>query len=486
MSRAHRAAPDARRRNVVAAAAIVAVLGALTAAGVSYDGGAQLCGPDGAHCVALPTDRDGRDVGDRVEIIPLSETGRLTVSNRATDAERTVGVLGYLDRAATDPDVSYIPVPTSAPRTSTGIGRWGSSDAALPASAAGADAVIVRLTDDDTVAGAGPDGLTVDFAPSAAAATSDELFGAMSRLASSMGEDAPTAAQARSLWRTMRHATPAIPDPEPAPPATPAPAPTETAVPPADAAPPPVTGGGSEAAPQGDLPEWRQLLVEDFTRDAPLGTFASRYPGFASYDGSLDTSAREGRPQGQAGLYSSSTTTTAHDGLFDCYLHTRGVTPQVCALTPSLDGGWWEGQMYGRYSVRFKTDYLPGYKIAWLLWPSSDDWSDGEIDFPETELDGTIKGASHDVFGSPQDNAYYVDTEQTTQSWHTATIEWRPGSLTFILDGQSWTTTDPSALPTKPMRWTLQTETHLIAPAPAPEVAGHVYIDWIAAYAYSG
>jgi hypothetical protein len=52
--------------------------------------------------------------------------------------------------------------------------------------------------------------------------------------------------------------------------------------------------------------------------------------------------------------------------------------------------------LYGRYSVRFKADPLAGFKIAWLLWPDSGVWPrDGEIDFPEGELDLTIYGAAH-------------------------------------------------------------------------------------------
>ena len=45
--------------------------------------------------------------------------------------------------------------------------------------------------------------------------------------------------------------------------------------------------------------------------------------------------------------------------------------------------------LYGRYAVRFKIDPVPGFKVAWLLWPASENWpQDGEIDFPEGDLDG--------------------------------------------------------------------------------------------------
>lgn len=496
MSQAHRAKPNPRRRQTVAAAIIVAVVGALTVSGVAYGANAELCGADGAHCVGVLDSRAAPAEDYRIEIVPLAAEGDLVVTNRAASGVRTVGIVGFLDGDVANGRQTFEP---AAESTSTvDLDLWGSDDVRVPGAPRDASYVVVRLAEDARSAGeamtAGvadrgetPNGLRVELRPTAEPFTADDLLAALRRLATSMGEDEPVMKDARALWRQIDRTTPRTVDPDPVAPAPPTIAPTEAPPAPVEAAAPPVsTESGGEGAPQGDLAEWRQLLVEDFGRDAALGSFASRYPGFASYDGSLDTSAREGRPQGQAGLYSSSTTTSVHDSLLDCNLHTRGATPQVCALTPTLDGGWWEGQMYGRYSVRFKTDFVPGYKIAWLLWPSSDNWNDGEIDFPETELDGTIAGASHNVFGSPQENAFLIDTGQNTQSWHTATIEWRPGSLTFILDGQSWTTTDPAALPTKPMRWTLQTETHLAAAAPAPEVSGHVYIDWIAAYAYAG
>ena len=39
---------------------------------------------------------------------------------------------------------------------------------------------------------------------------------------------------------------------------------------------------------------------------------------------------------------------------------------------------------------------MDGYKVAWLLWPKSGVWPrDGEIDFPEADLIGTISAFMH-------------------------------------------------------------------------------------------
>jgi hypothetical protein len=227
---------------------------------------------------------------------------------------------------------------------------------------------------------------------------------------------------------------------------------------------------------------WRLVLDEGFDRDAPLGRFSATYPGWAGYDSWQDTSRTLGRPRAQQGTYDSSTTTTVRDGLVDIRLHTRGLTPQVMALTPPLPAAR-SAQLYGRYAVRFRSDVVPGYKMAWLLWPASDSWGEGEIDFPEGDLGGVIEGYSHDTLGSPEVNAWSISTGTSSDQWHTAVIEWSPTAVRFILDGRVWATRDTSAIPRTEMRWVLQTETQLSAQAPDPEVSGHVYIDSVAIWA---
>lgn len=245
---------------------------------------------------------------------------------------------------------------------------------------------------------------------------------------------------------------------------------------------PVAAGATTPSAPAG----WKPLISQDFDRAAPLGTFADRYPGWSWYDGMTETSRETARPEGQVGIWQSRTTMSVHDGVMDCRVHTEGERPQVCALTPTPGGSNWRGQMYGRYTVRFKADPVPGYKIAWLLWPDSDDWSEGEIDFPEASLDGTITGSSHRNDGDPADFAYFFDTGQRMGGWHTATIDWRPGRLTYLLDGESWTTTEPAALPRVPMRWALQAETEIVDSAPDRKAQGHILIDWVAAWSRRG
>jgi hypothetical protein len=219
-----------------------------------------------------------------------------------------------------------------------------------------------------------------------------------------------------------------------------------------------------------DLPGWHLVLSQDFTKSAALGQFASAYPGWAGYDGAQDTSGH--------GTYDSAATTSVSGGVLDEYLHSQG-TPRVMALTPP---GAAAHQTYGRYAVRFRSDSIPGYKIAWLLWPCNDVWSQGELDFPEADLNSTIQGYAHDVTGSPDHNAWDVGTGTSMTAWHTAVLEWSPSGLTYILDGHSWTTTNVTAIPRNPMNWILQTETAENGPTPSASSSGHINIDWVAAW----
>lgn len=237
-------------------------------------------------------------------------------------------------------------------------------------------------------------------------------------------------------------------------------------------------------APHGDLPGWRQVFVEDFDRPVALGRFVS--------DGYYGPRFRRTYPHpwkdtSGHGSYDPDRTVSVADGVLDTYLHTEGGQARVAAVEPTL-ALTTRGQTYGRYAVRFRADTLPGYKIAWLLWPDSGLRSEGEIDFPEADLDARLKAflhqASHD--GSPYSLGVQDEYESQVRptGWHTAVTEWQPGSVQFLLDGEVLgTSTD--RVPARPMHWVLQTETRLSGPPPDPSVSGHVQVDWVAAWSYA-
>ncbi len=244
--------------------------------------------------------------------------------------------------------------------------------------------------------------------------------------------------------------------------------------------------------PAGGIGGWRQIWTDNFTRTLPTGSFSgcnaarrrcSGLRGTAEYrklwaypDGWPDTSHH--------GRYRPSRVLSEHDGILDLYLHTAHGVHEVAAPVPILPGpvGRRGGLRYGRYTVRFRADPVYCYKTAWLLWPDSGTWPrDGEIDFPEGNLNGTIGAYVHHQGGTSSADLDAFHTSAGYGPWHTATTEWTPGSIRFLLDGAPiHTSTD--RIPNTHMHWVLQTETGLDGCRPRNSDAGHVQIDWAAAY----
>jgi len=118
-----------------------------------------------------------------------------------------------------------------------------------------------------------------------------------------------------------------------------------------------------------------------------------------------------------------------------------------------------------------------------LLWPDSEVWADGEINFPEGRLDGTVHAFNHCI-GNPARNCLAKNTKVSFADWHVYTIEWTPGRISYYLDGDRVATTTKS-VPEKPMHWVLQTETDG-NPVQARSSAGYLSIDWATIYTWDG
>jgi hypothetical protein len=250
----------------------------------------------------------------------------------------------------------------------------------------------------------------------------------------------------------------------PAPAPTPAPAPVST-------------------LPKADLPGWKIKYAEDFTTPfavgavSSTGVFPTAYPSMAAYnDGWQDTSKK--------GYYYPTKTLSCHDSVLDIAMRTDSTgKPLVCAPWVKAT----KGQTYGRYAIRFKADSIPGYKIAWLLWPDSEVWpADGEIDFPECNLTTTSKANAfmHYALSTGGQDGFPGTANICDGQWHTAIIEWSPGRVVFTLDDKVLGIATKS-VPSKPMHWVIQCETNLDgAPIPASS-AGHILVDWLAVWTYA-
>jgi hypothetical protein len=235
-----------------------------------------------------------------------------------------------------------------------------------------------------------------------------------------------------------------------------------------------------ESEKTGKFEGWTPNYFEDFDTDARTGTFGAIYGReWNGYSGFADTSGR--------GLYAPDRVLSVHDSTLDFHLRTEDGQHLVAAPLPS----GYDGQTYGRFSLRFKADNIPGYKIAFMLWPESDSWNDGEIDWPEGELAGPMSPASAQV-GTLRNGQMSFDTAHRVYSptdatdWHVATTEWTPGSVKFYWDGELvGETSVPERVPTLPMRWTLQAETNLEEAFISDDTSGHILVDWVRAWTYT-
>ena len=243
--------------------------------------------------------------------------------------------------------------------------------------------------------------------------------------------------------------------------------------------------GPLTVAPVADLPGWKHVFADDFTKDAPVGSWAnSSDPNTIVYTGangqqwrtypSTYTDTYQHRP------YRSDQVLSVSNGTLIFNLHNVDGQPAGANPSPLLANGS-QYQTYGRYSARLRVDTpdLSEYHIAWLLWPQSEKWpDDGEIDWPEGSLAGTSSAFAH--YASSAGGQDTVDTGVPFTGWHVYTIEWKPGRVRFLLD-DTVVLESTKNVPSKPMRWQLQTETDGNGTH-----AGHLLVDWVSAWSSTG
>jgi hypothetical protein len=225
--------------------------------------------------------------------------------------------------------------------------------------------------------------------------------------------------------------------------------------------------------PATDLPGWRLTFNDDFNQNVSRGSFPSAVSSkWSAYPSPWKDTSRNG-------TYSPEIVSQAN-GLLDVWLHTENGVHKVAALMPKTGD-----MLYGRYAIRFKSDPVPGYKTAWLLWPQSGVWPrDGEIDFPEGDLDSTISAFMHRDNATSGGDQDAFSTSARYTSWHTAVIEWSPGKVRFLLDDVV-IGTSTNRVPDQAMHWVIQTETALDGTVPPDSAQGHLSIDWVAVWSYA-
>ncbi|MEZ0164120.1 glycoside hydrolase family 16 protein [Kineococcus sp. LSe6-4] len=194
---------------------------------------------------------------------------------------------------------------------------------------------------------------------------------------------------------------------------------------------------------------------EEFSDDAAEGEFRGVYGDrFDVYPtGWRDTSKR--------GVYRPDEVLSVRGGRLRFRLQQVDGEPASAAVVPRLPH---YGQRYGRYTVRLRADPVPGWKLAFLLWPDSERWpEDGEIDFPDADLQHTIGAFLHHA--DPAGTVEEFGTDAFLDDWHTAVVEWSPGLVRFLLDG-TVVGSSTTGVPDTSMHFVLQTETGSTAGEP--------------------
>jgi hypothetical protein len=235
-------------------------------------------------------------------------------------------------------------------------------------------------------------------------------------------------------WHGRHHHWRPVPT---APTATPTPTPTST--------PSPATDPDDDAT-----------FSEGFdTPAAAGGAFAREY-----------ADAWQPYPDGTGGRYFSGPLVSAHDGVMDVALDgKRG----AAGTFGTPDDAW--SHIGGTFTVRAKATGGDGNGAAFMLWPSSNVWADGEIDYPEGNFDAAPSAFHHSMVPGKEPTAQYLATGVDWRDWHTYSETWVPGkSVTYSVDGRVIGTVSRN-VPTTEHRYMFQ-----VGDWGQP---GHLLIDWV-------
>ncbi|WP_062217554.1 family 16 glycosylhydrolase [Streptomyces sp. NBRC 109706] len=236
------------------------------------------------------------------------------------------------------------------------------------------------------------------------------------------------------------------------------------------------SGGDATVAPgpDADLDGWDLVFTDDFDRDQ-LGD------GWSPYSG---------QPGGDPYSWWDPSHVETRDG----NLVLAGYQEEGRWVTGGVSH-WPVTRTYGRWEVRFRADPSDEITYHFLLWPEREAWPP-EIDFIE-DFGGPRRGGSAFV--------HYVDERgergQIERSladvdftdWRTVAVEWTPGEIAFLVDGEVWSTVEGDEVPDEPMWLALQSQAGgcersaewgfpRCPQAGVPERAD-VEIDWVAVWA---
>jgi Glycosyl hydrolases family 16 len=129
-------------------------------------------------------------------------------------------------------------------------------------------------------------------------------------------------------------------------------------------------------------------------------------------------------------------------------------------LSHGLSSGglaWNQGQLYGRWEVRARTERAVGYGDVLILWPDAEDFPEGgEVDFMEIPRPQRNDDNFNLHFGADNSqNGTHVAGDFT--HWHNYAVEWTADHVAGFVDGQQVFYTDnQEQIPPRPMHLAMQ------------------------------
>ncbi|MFV0428683.1 MAG: glycoside hydrolase family 16 protein [Arachnia sp.] len=253
------------------------------------------------------------------------------------------------------------------------------------------------------------------------------------------------------------------------------------------------TGGNDsgDSAPTGSSPGFSFVASEDFDTAAAAGTVAIPFEGgdrqaSYAYD---DLIVAYGDWQGNdGGTYRFQENVSVADGMLNADLGMIDGEATGSAWIFKFPGAESGSFTYGAVEQRVRVvGNVPSYGSAGILWPASDEWGEGEIDFPEGNFASSPSVFHHCLGDRAPENCSWFDTGLADWSqWHTYRIEWTPQGTSYFIDG-TLLGTNTDATPTTPHNWVTQMALHPNGETtPLAEQSGTYQVDWIRFEAYTG
>ncbi len=219
------------------------------------------------------------------------------------------------------------------------------------------------------------------------------------------------------------------------------------------------TCGGSAATPNAPVTGYTISKCEDFN-----GT--SMPSGWTAYDGGGgDTVVGGGRKSSQC---------TFGNGMLT---QTQLADGSTCGMSSDF------AQKYGYWEVRMRA-YSTGTSGSaphpvLILWPDTDVWNDGELDYFESNI-GSGMGVFLHCVGNASQNCFSHEEDVDISQWHVYGFEWTAAGFKGYVDGQEIYSTDgQGSNPNVSMHQTIQLD-NLTGQTPVKE--GKMEVDWVHMY----